>query len=277
MGTGLVTIVPWLVGSTFIAPCNHTVDPPPGDLPCEVVKFHSGSGADIHGWFVEADDAHAAVLLLHASGGDRASMLRRARFLHRAGYAALSIDFRCHGESISDVRTYGSRESLDAISAVEWLRQRMPNTKIAIIGFSLGGAAALLAEDRLHADAIVAESVYSDLRKAIWNRVEMRVGAVGADCLSPLLTMQVPVRMNLSLDSVSPSRSAARVPCPVLVVHGALDHHAHVAEGRAIFDACPSPKKEWWEVADAEHEDMCRHEGDIYERKILAFLHRALN
>lgn len=277
MGTGLTAIVPWLIGSTFIAPCNHKVDPPPADLPCEAVKFHSGSAADIHGWFVDAKDARAAVLLLHASGGDRTSMLRRARFLHQAGYAALMIDFRCHGESIADVRTYGWRESLDAISSVGWLRHRMPDNKIAVIGFSLGGAAAILAGDKLNADALVAESVYGDLRKAIWNRVEMRIGTFGADCLSPLLTMQVPSRMNLKLDDVSPARSAACVPCPVLVIHGALDHHAHVEEGRAIFDACPNSRKEWWEVADAGHEDLCRHEGEIYERKVLAFLHRALD
>lgn len=266
----------WFVGSSFLKPCNHVVNPPPADLPCESVQFQSGSGADIHGWFVDAAGHSAAMVLLHGSGGDRTSMLRRARFLHAAGYMTLMIDFRCHGESVAEQRTWGWRESRDATAAVAWVRNRFPGIKVGVLGTSLGGAAALLAKKELGSDAIVAESVFGDLRKAIWNRVDMRLGSLAADCLSPFLSMQVPLRVHVNLDDVSPVRASSSVPCPVFVIHGERDRHACIDEGRAIFDACPNPGKQWWEVKSAGHVDLCRDQGAEYEQRVLAFLDRVL-
>ncbi len=266
----------WCTGSSLIHPSHHLVGPPPKDLPCAEVQFHSGSGAEIHGWYVAVPHAARAVLLLHPSGGDRTSMLSYARFLKTAGYAALLIDFRCHGESTGDLRTFGWYESRDAISAVAWLREWNPGAKIAVIGTSLGGASALLAKGELQADAIVAQSVYGDLRTAIWNRVEMRFGSWAANAFAPLLTCQVPLRLGLDLDQVSPIKAAAFTKCPVFVIHGTEDRHAHLREGRAIFDACPSSQKQWWAVQGAAHVDLCTYAGTEYQRRVLAVLDGAL-
>ena len=275
LGLALVSgVVLWLIGSSFLRPSNHTVAAPPSDLPCETVRFHSGSGADIVGWFVDAPARRGAVLLLHPSGGDRTSMNNRARFLHVAGYATLRIDFRAHGESTGHERTWGWYESRDAISSVQWLRQRLPNTKIAVLGTSLGGASALLAKADLRADAIIAEAVFGDLRKAIWNRVDMRLGSFAADLLSPLLTMQVPLRTGINFEGISPIKAAPAVHCPVFIIHGEQDHHAHLEEARAIFDALPNSQKQWWQIPRAAHVDLCKFAGADYEHNVLEFLKR---
>ena len=262
----------WFTASSLIHPSNHVVNPPPADLPCEVVSFHSGSGAEIKGWYLPLEGAHKAALLLHPSGGDRTSMNGYARFLRKAGYACLMIDFRCHGESTGDLRTFGWHESKDAISAVAWLRQKNPTAKVAVIGTSLGGASALLAKGDLHADAIVAQSVYGDLRKAIWNRVDMRFGSSAADHFSWLLTCQVPLRLGLNVDDVSPAKAAAFTTCPVLVIQGTEDHHAHIEEGRAIYEPCPDPRKQWWTVKGAAHVDLLTFAPQEYPKRVLAFL-----
>lgn len=266
----------WFTGSSLIKPSHYVVNPPPKDLPCTVVSFMSGSGAEMRGWYVPVPGAHKAVLLLHPSGGDRTSMLNYARFLRPAGYATLMVDLRAHGESTGDSRTFGWYESKDAISAVAWLRQTVPGTKVAVIGTSLGGASALLAKGDLNADAIVAQSVYSELRTAIWNRVDMRFGSLAADTFSCLLTCQVPLRLGLDINQISPVKAAAFTTCPLFVIHGTEDHHAHLSEGRAIFDACPSPKKQWWPIQGAGHVDLCTYAGPEYQRRVLAFLDEAM-
>ena len=266
----------WLVGSSFIRPANHRVHPPPANLPCKPVTFQSESGSEIHGWLSSLESPRGAVLLLHASGGDRTSMLDRARFLRKAGYTTLLIDFRCHGESKGDARTWGWLESRDAVSAVAWMRSRFPGVKIAVLGTSLGGASALLAKGDLRADAIVAEAVFGTLGKAIWNRAEMRVGEFGAGVLSPLLTVQIPLRLGLDIDEIAPAKAAASTTCPVFVIHAANDKHAHIEEGRAIFAACPHQQKEWWEVPGAAHMDLGRFAGAEYQHRVLAFLDRVL-
>jgi len=48
-------------------------------------------------------------------------------------------------ESPGERITFGHLEALDAEAAVEFARQRAPSERLAVIGISLGGAAALLA------------------------------------------------------------------------------------------------------------------------------------
>ena len=266
----------WVTASSLMAPSQHKVNAPPKDLPCEPVHFASASGSEIQGWFVPTPEARKAVLLLHGSGGDRTSMLSYGRFLRKAGYACLMIDFRGHGESLGAPRTFGWSESKDAIASVAWLRKQIPGAKVAVIGTSLGGASALLAKEDLHADAVVAQSVYGDLRAAIWNRLDMRAGPVAADALSCLLTCQVPTRMGLNVDEVSPIKAATHCTCPLFVIHGTEDHHAHLNEGRSIFDACPNAQKEWWEIKGAAHVDLWTFAGEEYEKRVLAFLNKAM-
>ena len=95
-------------------------------------------------------------------------MMGRARMLNAAGYPALTIDLQANGESPGQVTTEGYRESLDARAAVAWLRRRPGVRRVAIIGFSLGGAAALLGPDGpVAADALVLEAVYPTIEEAI--------------------------------------------------------------------------------------------------------------
>jgi alpha/beta superfamily hydrolase len=90
-------------------------------------------------------------------------MVGRARFLHRAGYSVLLIDFEATGETKGDHITFGWKESRDALAATNFIRQIDPTTRVAIIGSSLGGVAALLATPPLKVDALVLEEVYPTL------------------------------------------------------------------------------------------------------------------
>ena len=272
----LVTCMAWHAGSLMIHPKHHAVNAPPRDLACVNVSFASEPGIEIKGWYVEAPAASRAVLLLHPMGGDRTSMLDYARFLHRAGYACLMIDFRAHGESTGEMRSFGWHEARDAAAGVAWLKQRLPGARVAVIGTSLGGAAALLAKDSLHADAIIAQSVYAHLRDATWNRLDMRLGATIASTSSWLLDGQVPLRMSLNIDDIAPAKAAVFTTCPVFVIHGTEDRNARLWEGRAIYDACPSPLKQWWAVPGAAHVDLCTFAGEDYQRRVLAFFEASL-
>ncbi|MEI6534885.1 MAG: alpha/beta fold hydrolase [Verrucomicrobiaceae bacterium] len=277
LATFVVVAIAWLVGSSFLRPSNHTVSPPPKNLPCEAVSFLSESGSEIHGWFVKTEQAKGAVLLLHGSGGDRTSMLSRVRFLRKAGYSCLTIDQRCNGESIGTARTFGWLESLDAIAAVQWLHQHEPGLKVVVIGSSLGGASALLAKEKLSADAIIAEGVYGTLREAIWNRVDNRFGGIGANLFSPLLSVQVPLRLGLNIDEISPAKAAASCCCALFVIHGENDRHAHFCEGKEIYEACPHQFKQLWCVKDVGHVDLHKAAGTEYERRVLNFIDSAFH
>lgn len=152
---------------------------PPADLNAQPVAFASGSGANVHGWWCPIQDSRGAVLLLPGIRSNRLSMVDRARFLIRAGYSVLLIDFQATGETKGDHITFGWKESRDVLAATDFVRHVEPTSHVAVIGSSLGGVAALLATPPLKVDALVLEEVYPTIEIATRNRMENYLGAFG--------------------------------------------------------------------------------------------------
>ncbi len=150
-------------------------------------------------------------------------MAARARFLHDRGYHTLCIDFQAHGESPGAHITMGHLESMDAAAGVAYLREHYPALPVAVIGTSLGGASALMADYREPPDALVVESVFADAVTATANRLDMRFGPIGRwmacrrsmqPCAS-LLSVSHPAIMlpdRLGNFTVSPPRNAGGAP-----------------------------------------------------------------
>src|SRR5215510_10223335 len=111
----------WYMGGLLIEPALRPVEAAPAELGASNVTFPSESGSTIHAWYSPGVAGKGAVLLFHGVGGDRASMLRRALFLHALGYSVLTIDFQAHGESLGKHITMGDLESRDAVAASEYL------------------------------------------------------------------------------------------------------------------------------------------------------------
>jgi pimeloyl-ACP methyl ester carboxylesterase len=178
----------WMAGGILASPHRQPVGKIPVDLNGQDIKLSSQSGSDLSGWWAPKQEGKGTVILLHGVRSTRLSMVERARFLSHAGYGTLLIDLQAHGESTGQHITFGYLESRDAAAAVNFLRRHNPTENIAIIGVSLGGAAALLATPPLEVNALVLESVYPTLEEATANRLAIRLGR-WAKALTPLLTL----------------------------------------------------------------------------------------
>jgi len=199
-----VVAATFAVGYSLGRPARAGAGFPPRQLSTEQVVIQSPSGATLRGWFLGGRSGGGAILLLHGVRGTRRQMLDRALFLHAAGYSVLLFDFGAHGESTGNRITFGSRESSDAGAALEWLRLRLPGEAVGAVGVSMGGAAALPGRSPLQVDALVLESVYPTIEAAVDGRLRSRLGALGPH-FSPLLTLQLPLWLGLSADSLSQS------------------------------------------------------------------------
>jgi uncharacterized protein len=258
----------YLVGTLASAPAQVAVGAPPADLPAEAVTLISASGSRLSGWFIPGRDHAGAVLLMHGIRANRLEMLGRARFLHRQGMAVLLFDFQAHGDSPGGNITFGYLEALDARAAFDLLRRRTPAERIGVIGLSLGGAAAILAD--LQPDAMVLEAVYASFGKAVENRLAIWLGPLGR-YFAPLLTWQVGPRLGFDPKVLQPAERIARLHAPVLLIAGDADQHATLGEMELLYERAHEPK-ELWVIADARHVDFHRFVPEAYERKIVEFL-----
>jgi uncharacterized protein len=260
----------WLLAGPMMESANRHVAPLPADLHGRAVQFHSASGAELKGWFIQGSSGKGAVVLLHGVRADRSDMYARARFLAASGYAVLMFDFQAHGESIAPYITFGFLESRDATAAVEFVRKAAPGERVAVIGLSMGGAAAVLADPPLPVDAMVLEEIYPTIEDALANRLREQYGPHGG-ALVALFTWQMPLRLGFGPAALRPIDHIGSVRVPKPMIAGAADLHITLAESDRLFARAAEPK-EYWVVPGAGHEDIHKLQGNAYETRVLTFL-----
>jgi fermentation-respiration switch protein FrsA (DUF1100 family) len=210
------------------------------------------------------------VLLLPGIRANRLSMLDRARFLRRAGYSVLLIDFQATDETKSDHITFGWKESRDVLAAINFVHCIDPADRVAIIGSSLGGVAALLGTPPLKVDALVLEQVYPTIEIATRNRMENYLGAFGR-ILTPVLLNQLQWRLGVSASQLRPVDHIAQVQCPMLIISGEKDRNTRPSDTQMLIEHAGSRKRVWL-VPNAGHVDLHRAARQEYESRVLTFL-----
>ena len=253
-------------------PRPATLDAAATGLPVVAVTIPSASGALLAGWFLPANGS-GAVLLLHGAKSNRLVLVERMRMLREAGYSTLAIDFQAHGESTGDRITMGERESLDARSALAWLRARLPGERIAVLGISMGGAAILVGKP-IAADAVIVESAFPDAASAAANRLAEVLGPAGR-LLTPVFLAAQYWGAGVDADKLRPIDGIGRLHVPIFVMTGADDRGTTPQESQALFDRA-NPPKFYWEVPGAWHVDLAAIGGPAYRERLLSFLHFAL-
>lgn len=265
----------WHEGTVLTAPSNCEIGKPPADLPVQAVQFQSPSGAIVRGWLLTGQPGIGVVILMHGIRANRLQLVDHARLFHHAGYSVLLFDFQAHGESIGKHITAGYLESRDAAAAVDYAHQKCPGEKVCVNGFSMGGAAAVLARPPLQANAMILESVYPTIEQAITDRLEIRFGWLGK-LGTPFLTCQLQPRLGFGCDDLRPIGQVGKIAVPKFFIAGTTDRETTLPESQALFDAAAEPKQLWL-VAGAAHVDMLAFDKKEYEKRVLDFLKRNLN
>lgn len=205
-------------------------------------------------------------------------MVRRARLFNAEGFAVLLFDFQAHGESTGARITFGHCEGQDAAAAIAYVRARLPGERVGAIGSSLGGAAALLAPAPLEVDALVLESVYSDIRSATEHRIIAAlvpiIGGAAPFISAPvawLFEILLPPFLGVSAVDLRPIDRIANVRAPILVAGGMLDDRTFITETRRMFARANEPKR-LWVVVRARHVDLEGFVPDEYREHVLTFM-----
>lgn len=194
----------------------------------EALRIPVGSGGEMAGWWVPADQPGAVtVLYFHGNSRNIANNLDHTRRLHDLGYNVMLADYRGFGESTggqpSEARVYE-----DAEAAWQYmLKVRGIHAERAFIyGHSLGGAVAIeLASHHPEAAGLITESTFTSMQAM--GKLEYAYLPVG-------------LILNQRFDSL---QKIAGLKLPVLLIHGSWDKKIPVAMARQLYDAAPQPKK----------------------------------
>src|SRR5262249_33997322 len=84
----------------------------------------AGPRGELAAWYLPARNG-CTLICCHGIHDNRGQWLEQVARLHKqSGYGALLFDFAGHGESASDMVTYGPREAEDVRAVIEFLRAR---------------------------------------------------------------------------------------------------------------------------------------------------------
>ena len=132
----------------------------------QTVSFQSADGIPLKAWWEKSWSVtapKATVILVHGSQSNKTGMAYTAARLLPQGFSVLILDLRAHGESGGEYSTFGYKEALDVEAAVRWVKTHVSGDRIALLGYSSGAVASLLAASRTpDLAAVVADSAYLD-------------------------------------------------------------------------------------------------------------------
>lgn len=250
-------------------------DPTHFGLACRAVSISTANGKRLFGWFVPAsgDGPAPALALLHGWGGNAESLLPFVPMLHRGGYACLLLAARNHGRSDSDGFSSLPRFAEDLEHGADWLRLQpeVDAGRVALLGHSVGAAAALLVASR-RADVAAVVSIASFAHPAELMRRQLRAKRVPYFPLGWLVLRYIEHAIGASFDAIAPRNTIRAVRCPVLLVHGEADLHVPLTDAETIH--ANGGHITLLRLPDVTHdsvEDIERHGHHVLE-----FLRRAL-
>jgi len=268
----------WLIGDRLSRPATGALGEPPAALrDTQSLRWRSDAGLNVAGWFAPGRPGAGAVLLMHGVRADRRSMLGRALFLQRQGFAVLLIDLPAHGESEGERISYGLHEGAGLRAALQFLARRLPQERVGVIGVSLGAATLVLHHASLPGPAphaVVLESMYPSIDEAVADRLALHLGD-WARPAAPLLLAQLPLRLGISAAQLRPIDQIGRLGRPMLMLAGDQDRHTRLSETQRLFAAAAEPKS-LWVVAGAAHVDLHGFDAAAYEARVGAFLRKQL-
>lgn len=242
----------------------------------QIITLKTPDGLDIRASYVAGAAADSpAILMLHGNGARRDRFRTHFAQFNGAGYAVMAIDFRGHGQSSDAPKSYGVYENIDARTAFDWLKEKQQDAKIGVIGVSLGGAAALIGDAPLPADAMVLQAVFPDIRRAIGSRVRSVMNPYVAAVIEPLLSYQSIIRYGVTPAEISPIESVRHFKGATFIMGGSDDIYTPPSEIRE-FQNVADPSARPWIVPNKSHRGASGLRTDEYFFRIITFFNRHL-
>ena len=218
-------------------------------------------GSRLHGWFLPVTGAaRGTVLHLHGNAANVSNHLPLVSWLPARGYNVLMIDYRGFGRSEGKPSLDGIVD--DAASTLAYLRMRndVDQTRLIVLGQSIGGATALrlLARDAKGVRLALIDSAFASYRGIA------RDAAAGGP-LAPVAALSSGLLPGADKDPITALKS---IRVPLIFVHGIKDTIIDSVNSERLHAAATG--SQLWLVPDAMHIAALSQPGSWREQLVLA-------
>jgi uncharacterized protein len=274
-GATLTTLAAWNTARRISAPGPRErkfVTPWELSVPHEEVSFRTEDGLLLGGWWLPSSQAKWTVIALHGHRGARHHCVGIAAALWRRGANVLLFDHRGRGSSEGKSISLGHFERVDVSAAIGYALSRAPEVPLGLIGYSMGGAVALMSASRdERVGAVVADSPFASERELVRALLRKQIGplcspvAALSECLLPYDPAEV-----------EPLKEVAKIaPRASLFIHGSRDRTCSPEDSVRLYEAAGDPKGLWL-LKGAGHCDAYFLDREAYCDRVAGFFEEHL-
>lgn len=256
---------------------EFTLTPFETGVPFEDVRFPAeGSDHLVSGWWMVRPETDHVVIGCTGYRSRKSDLIGVSSALWRAGFNVLLFDYHGHGDALGQPITLAHHEMSDFFGAVAYARQRLPDARIGVLGYSMGASIAIMgAARRPEIRAVVADSPFATHADVFSYRVARTLHVPAAPVVT-VANRMLPHVAGYHAEEVSPLREIADVaPRPILLIHGRADTSIPMDHTRRLYEAAAGPK-ELWLVDGAEHCGAYFIDRPAYCARLASFFARHL-
>lgn len=248
----------------------------------EELALTTQDGIKLSAWFVPSaakamegkSSNEKTIILLHGYPADKANLLYVSGFLHQ-DFNLLFLDFRYFGESSGSITTLGYHEQQDVRAALDYLTKR-GSTNIGAMGFSFGGAVALLTaakENRIR--VVVSDSAFAHID--LMGHVFYRNFSILKYPLTFLTKVWAQLFLKFDPNEIAPEKAAALLKIPTLIIHSKQDQLITFENALRIKQSLAhNPKAEFLFLDEGIHGALPDNSKADYEKNVLEFFKKNL-
>lgn len=211
------------------------------------IKITTSDGKTISAIYLKNEQASYTILYSHGNAEDLGSILPFLEILHSKGFSIFAYDY--HGYGTSEGRATEKNTYLDIQSAYYYLTQilKIPPEKIILFGRSVGTGPTIELASKVQTAGVILES--------------------------PMLTAYrvITVFPLFLLDKYENNRKIGKISVPILFIHGTADKVIPYWHGEKLYKLVTTPKKYFYGVQNANHNDIETVAGDKYWQTIMNF------
>lgn len=232
-------------------PPDFTFTPWETDAEHESAEFTTSDGVTLHGWFLRHESERRVIVVMHGYRGEKSDVLGMSTALWRAGFDVLLFDFRGRGRSARAPISMGLWETADLTAALDWVSDRVPEARVGLLGFSMGGVVAILGGADARIEAIVADSAFGSQREVLAHAAERDArrffrGWVPGRAFLPAMEWWHRRSGKPGFGEIAPiDRLADLAGKPLLFIHGTRDRWIPQDQARRLIEAASEPTESW--------------------------------
>ncbi len=257
-----------------------------------VVLVSRDGGTRLAGWFIPSETNTRVILFVHGRDASRTAaygsapaadgtqpvpgrLLELASALNKVGFSVFLIDLRGHGQSGDGRFSFGVKERLDVLAAIDWLKAKgyQPG-RIGILGLSLGAASSIgatVADPAVGTLAI--DSCFAELTPVIESKWVEESGLPKIFLSSTRLMFRL--MYGLDMDAINPVEEISQVsPRPVMIIACQDDQIIPATHFRRLKAAAPAAQT--WVLSHCEHGQTYNADPAGFEQQVIGFFDTSL-